>query len=135
MTGLKEARKGAGLSQKELADACGVTQTVISLLETCDIEPKEGLLSAINKALGLRYYDTRKDGKKMTQTRRVLDYMERHGSITQQEAIEAFSCYRLAAKIFKLRKEGYVIETVRVPFRNEYTDGYYAVYKLVGGKP
>lgn len=135
MTGLKEARKGAGLSQKELADACGVTQTVISLLETCDIEPKEGLLSAINKALGLRYYDTRKDGKKVTQTRRVLDYMERHGSITQQEAIEAFSCYRLAAKIFELRKEGYVIETVRVPFRNEYTDGYYAVYKLVGGKP
>lgn len=122
------------MSQKELADKCGVSQTVISLLETCEIEPREGLLSAINKALGLEYHDEQK-GVKMTQTQRVLDYMCKHGSISQQEAIGAFSCYRLAAKIFELRKEGYVIETERVPFRNEYTDGYYAVYKLVGGKP
>lgn len=134
MTGLKDARKHKGMSQKELADKCGVSQTVISLLETCEIEPKEGLLSAINKALGVEYHDEKK-GVKMTQTQRVLDYMVKHGSISQQEAIGAFSCYRLAAKIFELRKEGYVIETVRVPFRNEFTDGYYAVYKLVGGAP
>ena len=134
MTGLKEARTRKGMSQKELADKCGVSQTVISLLETCEIEPKEGLLSAINKALGTEYNDEKK-GVKMTQTQRVLDYMVQHGSISQQEAIAQFACYRLAAKIFDLRKEGYVIETVRVPFRNEFTDGYYAVYKLVGGKP
>lgn len=134
MTGLKDARKKAGMSQKELADKCGVSQTVISLLETCEIEPREGLLSAINKALGTEYSDERK-GAKMTQTQRVLDYMERHGSISQQEAISAFSCYRLAAKIFELRRAGVEIITERVPFRNEYTDGYYAVYKLAGDTP
>ena len=119
------------MSQKELADKCGVTQTVVSLLETCEIEPSGGLLSAINKALGTEFEDERK-GEKMSQTQRVLDYMRKHGSISQQEAISAFSCYRLAAKIFELRRDKYIIKTERVPFRNEYTSGFYAVYRLVG---
>ena len=121
------------MSQKELADKCGVSQTVISLLETCEIEPNGGLLSAITKALGAQFEDERK-GNKMSQTQRVLDYMRKHGSISQQEAINAFSCYRLAAKIFDLRQDGYIIKTEKKPFKNDYTTGYYAVYKLVEGE-
>lgn len=135
MNGLRAARKAMEMSQKELADKCGVPQSVISLLETYDIEAGGGLLSKINGALGTEYYDDMKGDKKMSQAKRVLEYMEKHGSISQAEAISAFSCYRLAAKIFDLRKEGYVIKTERVPFSNEYTNGYYAVYSLVGGKP
>lgn len=121
------------MSQKELADKCGVSQTVISLLETCEIEPQGRLLSAIAKALGAEFDDEQK-GKKMSQTQRVLDYMRKHGSISQQEAINAFSCYRLAAKIFDLRQDGYIIKTEKKPFKNDYTTGYYAVYKLVEGE-
>lgn len=128
---IKRARQAKGMSQKELAEKCGVTQTVISLLETCDIEPRDGLLSAITKALGTEYEDEKK-GEKMSQTQRVLDYMRKHGSISQQEAINAFACYRLAAKIFDLRRDGYIIKTEKKPFRNEYTSGFYAVYSLVG---
>lgn len=131
MNGLKRARQAKGMSQKELADKCGVSQTVVSLLETCEIEANGNLLSAINKALGTEFEDERK-GERMSQTQRVLDYMRKHGSISQQEAINAFSCYRLAAKIFDLRQDGYIIKTDKVPFRNEYTSGFYAVYRLVG---
>ena len=130
MNGLKQERQAKGMSQRELAEKCGVTQAVISILETCEIEPRDGLLSAINKALGKKFDDEQKGGR-MTQKQRVLDYMRKHGSISQQEAISAFSCYRLAAQIFKLRKEGIVIKTKNIPFRNEYTNGYYAVYFLV----
>lgn len=133
MNGLKETRQAKGMSQKELADKCGVSQTVISLLETCEIEPQGRLLSAIAKALGAEFDDEQK-GKKMSQTQRVLDYMRKHGSISQQEAINAFSCYRLAAKIFDLRQDGYIIKTEKKPFKNDYTTGYYAVYKLVEGE-
>ena len=133
MNGLREARKAKGISQKELADKCGVPQAVISFLETYDIEAGGGLVSKINGAFGIE--PNKKGAKEMTQAKRVLDYMEKHGSISPKEAMNAFSCYRLAAVIFNLRKDGYVIKTEKVPFSNEYTNGYYAVYSLVGGKP
>jgi transcriptional regulator with XRE-family HTH domain len=129
MNGLKEARKRAGLSQKDLADKCHVSQTVISLLETCDILPGEGLLSAINRALGMRFEDTKR-GEKMTQNQRVLDFMRKHGKITQQDAM-GFKCFRLSARIADLKKQGYAIVTERKGFRNEYGCGNYAEYRLV----
>lgn len=49
------------------------------------------------------------DEKKMTQKDACLDYLERYGSITPLEALTAFNCFRLAAVIFKLRKDGYAI--------------------------
>lgn len=141
MNGLKEKRTALGLTQAELAKAVGVSQSVISILEREDIEAGKKLSDALDKALGkpntLRliptYTFTVKNGtgKKMTQTDRVLEFMRQHGSISQQEAINAFSCYRLAAKIFDLRKDGYTIKTEKVPFSNGYTSGFYAVYKLI----
>lgn len=43
----------------------------------------------------------------MNQTEQVIDYMERHGSITPKEALEALGCMRLGARIFELKAIGY----------------------------
>lgn len=44
-----------------------------------------------------------------TQNKKVLKYMERHGSITTAEAAHYLSIYRLSARIFDLRHAGYNI--------------------------
>lgn len=128
MTGLKEARKRAGLSQKDLADKCGVTQTVISLLETYDILPGEGMSAALNQALGIIGAEK---GEKMTQNQRVLEYLRRNGRISQRDAVQ-FGCYRLSARIHNLRRMGYHIVTTNRGFSGEYGSGHYAEYTLVG---
>lgn len=128
MNGLKEKRIALGMTQAELARKADTTQSVISILETSNLFPGEELRRRINNALGAE--EENNGGKRMTQTERVLDYMEKHGSISQQEAIRDFSCYRLSAKIFELRREGHNILTDRVPFRNEFGSGHYAVYRL-----
>lgn len=38
----------------------------------------------------------------MTQKEKVMQYMEKHGSITQREAILYLHCYRLGARIWDL---------------------------------
>ena len=47
----------------------------------------------------------------MSDKMRVLAYMEEHGSITPLEALNAFGCMRLGARIWDLRHEGYEIAT------------------------
>lgn len=47
----------------------------------------------------------------MSQTTEVLDYIEKHGSITQVEAWERFQCWRLSARIEELREAGIPIVT------------------------
>lgn len=128
MTGLKEARKRAGLSQKDLADKCGVTQTVISLLETYDILPGEGMSAALNQALGIIGAEK---GEKMTQNQRVLEYLRKNGRISQRDAVQ-FGCYRLSARIHNLRRMGYHIITTSKGFSGECGSGHYAEYTLVG---
>jgi len=56
----------------------------------------------------------------MTQNEAVLDYMAKHGSITPREAMVELGIMRLAARIYDLETEGYVIgrENVKVPTRN-----------------
>ncbi len=46
----------------------------------------------------------------MSQNDKVLEYMERHGSITQKEAYDAFGCFRLGARIAELKERGIVID-------------------------
>lgn len=50
----------------------------------------------------------------MTQCEKILQYMERNGSITQAEAVERFHCYRLGARIFDLKSKGFPIKTETV---------------------
>lgn len=63
---------------------------------------------------------------KKSQKEMVLEYLKTHRGITPLEALDMFGCFRLAAVICELRKDGYDIETEMVT-RNEKT---YANYKL-----
>lgn len=130
MIGLRDARIAKGMSQAELARQAGVTQTVISLLETNDIYPGDVLMTAICKALDCGF-EHETEGEKMTQNQRVLQYMRDHGSISQRDAVK-FGCYRLSARIHNLRSAGYHIVTDTKSFKNEFGSGSYAEYKLVG---
>lgn len=67
----------------------------------------------------------------MTQTQKVLKYMEAFGAITQRDALE-FGCYRLASRISDLRRQGVPIISSRLPVKK--ADGsitYIARYALV----
>lgn len=127
MTGLKEARVNKGLSQAELAAAIGVSQTVVSILETNDIYPGEALSAAIHSALGDFERERRKN--KMSQNQKVLKYMIDNGKITQSDAV-TFRCFRLGARIHDLRRAGYQIITETKYYRNEDGCGHYAEYRL-----
>jgi len=56
----------------------------------------------------------------LTQNQRILDYMERYGSITQLEALNACSVMRLASRISDLRRKGHPIEGQMVKVTNKY---------------
>lgn len=49
--------------------------------------------------------------EKKTQTEMTLEYLKRFGSITPLEALSAFGCFRLSARISDLRADGYEIST------------------------
>lgn len=55
-----------------------------------------------------------------TQAARILDYIEKHGSITQFEAISELGVLRLASRISELRMKGYPIESKFISVRNRY---------------
>lgn len=55
-----------------------------------------------------------------TQNERIIAYMEKHGSITQLEALNALGVFRLASRISDLRKRGYPIESKMVKVENRY---------------
>lgn len=57
---------------------------------------------------------------KQKQTERVLEYMEKHGGITQLEALSEISVMRLASRISDLRKLGFPIKSEMVTVRNRY---------------
>lgn len=41
----------------------------------------------------------------------ILDYLKAHGSITPQDALHEFGCFRLSARICELREMGFDIDT------------------------
>lgn len=59
-----------------------------------------------------------------TQCERIVEYMQKYGSITQLQAYVDIGCMRLPSRIHDLRKQGYAInvKTERVKKR----DGGYA---------
>jgi len=46
----------------------------------------------------------------MTQCEQILRHLRQEGSITQREAVQKYDIYRLAARIYDLRREGHQIE-------------------------
>lgn len=57
-----------------------------------------------------------------TQAQRVLDYMERFGSITQLEALRDLGVMRLASRISDLKKQGYVIRSETESVKNRFDE-------------
>jgi hypothetical protein len=41
----------------------------------------------------------------------ILDYLRKYGSITPQDALNEFGCFRLGARICELRARGFGIDT------------------------
>ena len=57
---------------------------------------------------------------KPTQNQRILDYIERFGSITQLDALKDLGVMRLASRISDLRRLGYAIISTSEPVTNRY---------------
>ena len=55
-----------------------------------------------------------------TQAQRVLEYIEKHGSITQHEAMIDLGIARLASRIWDLKEAGYNITGEMVKVKNRY---------------
>ena len=72
--------------------------------------------------------------KKTNKTEKVLEHLKTYGCITSLEAIEKYRATRLSAIIFNLRKRGVHIDTIDMPFVDEYgTKSYYGKYVLIEG--
>lgn len=55
-----------------------------------------------------------------TQAKRVIEYLMKHGSITQYEALTELGVMRLASRISELRKDGAEIDSEMVKIENRY---------------
>lgn len=67
----------------------------------------------------------------MAQKERVLDYLERFGSISSKEAFEDLGITRLSDVVFKLKKDGYEFDTDIEHGENRFREKtHYARYSL-----
>ena len=55
---------------------------------------------------------------KLTQCQKILEYMRKYGSITQNEADEEYGIKRLSARINELRNKGCPIKTEMISCKN-----------------
>ena len=71
--------------------------------------------------------------KKTTKTEMVKQHLLTKKTITSLEAINLYSATRLAAIIFILREQGWVISSKDVPFVDRYKNkSRYAKYEYIG---
>ena len=69
-----------------------------------------------------------------TQNKRILDYMEEKGSITQLEALRYCGVMRLASRISDLRMRGHAIESEMVTVKNQFGEDCRVKQYRLGGK-
>ena len=75
---------------------------------------------------------TEKSAHTMTQKKAIIEYLQKHGRITDAEAFTEHKCRRLGARIWDLRHEGWNIITDYAETVNKYGHRVrYAVYRLV----
>ena len=55
-----------------------------------------------------------------SQMNAILHHLKRHGSITSMQAFKLYGCTRLSARIYDLRKQGYIIDSVDTIAINRY---------------
>jgi hypothetical protein len=63
---------------------------------------------------------------KRSQNETILEYLKQGHSLTPLEALNLFGCFRLATRIFELKKDGVDIKTTII----HTGDKHYASYKL-----
>lgn len=68
-----------------------------------------------------------------TQAQRVLDYIEKRGSITQYEALNDLGIMRLASRISELNKHGQHITGHMVAVKNRFGETCYIKQYSMGG--
>lgn len=61
----------------------------------------------------------------MTQTMMVLDYIQKHGSITPLEALEHIGCFRLGARVWELKDMGFPVTGTMVCENGKHFKRYY----------
>ena len=67
----------------------------------------------------------------MTQCERIIDYMNKFGSITTMEAFSDLGITRLASRIHDLREDGYEIEREIIRGKNRFGEPvHYMRYSL-----
>ena len=72
---------------------------------------------------------------KTSQCERIVEYMRKHGAITQMQAYLDIGCWRLASRICDLKKRGYLIRTETVYVKNRYGEKVpVAKYSLIEGE-
>ena len=75
----------------------------------------------------------------MTQTEAVLDYLNQYGSITPLDALREIGCFRLAARIHDLEKQGHVIPRSTITVTGKKTGRKVKISQyyrpLMGGQP
>lgn len=70
--------------------------------------------------------------KKISKTDKIIEHLNKHGSITSMEAIELYGATRLSAIIYSLRNKGYMIDTIDMPFIDRFGNkSVYGKYVLV----
>ena len=68
---------------------------------------------------------------KTTQCQRILDYMQRYGSISTLEAFNDLGVARLASRIHDLKDQGYPITSETKTTKNRFGERtFYKVYRL-----
>ena len=68
----------------------------------------------------------------MTQNTRLLSYLELNGTIDPLESWEQLGIYRLGARIFDLKNQGYNIQTENKTVLNRFNEGCrVALYRLI----
>ncbi len=70
--------------------------------------------------------------QKQTQRQKIKSWLEQGNTLTPLEALEKFGCFRLATRIFELKREGLNIDTKIV--ENKATGKRYAEYRLIAAK-
>ena len=57
-------------------------------------------------------------GKEMTQTEKILKYIEENHSITPLEALREFGCFRLASRMCDIKQMGYNVQKTMESAKN-----------------
>ena len=60
--------------------------------------------------------------EKMTQEQRIIDYLNKHGKITQFEAMNRLGVIRLASRVSSLKKKGFPIKSEYKTVKNRFKE-------------